>query len=195
MTIEQDIKNAVDTMRKGGVILYPTDTVWGIGCLPDNEEAVKKIYEIKHRDGKKPLILMSNEFYNLLEYVKQPIEKEAQKLIKQHFPGALTLVLEKSEKTPDYITSGMPTVGVRIPDNATFANICKNIYGHVLATTSANLSGEPAALSYDEAVKYIGEQVDLVIPSYGCEAKGKASTVAGFKDGKVIVFRQGEIEV
>ena len=184
-----------DILKNGGVIAYVTDTVWGIGCLPDNEEAVKKIYEIKHRDGKKPLILMSNEFYNLLEYVKQPIEKEAQKLIKQHFPGALTLVLEKSEKTPDYITSGMPTVGVRIPDNATFANICKNIDGHVLATTSANLSGEPAALSFDEAVKYIGEQVDLVIPSYGEEAKGQASTVAGFKDGKVVVFRQGEIEV
>lgn len=188
-------KKINDILKNGGVIAYVTDTVWGIGCLPDNEEAVKKIYEIKHRDGKKPLILMSNEFYNLLEYVKQPIEKEAQKLIKQHFPGALTLVLEKSEKTPDYITSGMPTVGVRIPDNATFANICKNIDGHVLATTSANLSGEPAALSYDEAVKYIGEQVDLVIPSYDEEAKGQASTVAGFKDGKVIVFRQGEIEV
>ena len=65
----------------------------------------------------------------------------------------------------------------------------------MLATTSANHSGEPAALSYDEAVKYIGEQVDLVIPSYGCEAKGKASTVAGFKDGKVVIFRQGEIEI
>ena len=184
-----------DILKNGGVIAYVTDTVWGLGCLPDNEKAVKKIYEIKHRDGKKPLILMSNEFYNLLEYVKQPIEKEAQKLIKQHFPGALTLVLEKSEKTPDYITSGMPTVGVRIPDNETFANICKNIDGHVLATTSANLSGEPAALSFDEAVKYIGEQVDLVIPSYGCEAKGKASTVAGFKDGKAVIFRQGEIEI
>ena len=190
---EKDIIKNI--LLNDGIIAFVTDTVWGIGCLPDNEEAVKKIYEIKHRDGKKPLILMSNEFYNLLEYVKQPIEKEAQKLIKQHFPGALTLVLEKSEKTPDYITSGMPTVGVRIPDNATFANICKNIDGHVLATTSANLSGEPAALSYDEAVKYIGEQVDLVIPSYGCEAKGKASTVAGFKDGKVVIFRQGEIEI
>ena len=138
---------------------------------------------------------MSNEFYNLLDYLKQPVNKEAQTLIKKHFPGALTLVLEKSEKTPDYITSGLSTVGVRIPDNATFAKICENIDGHVLATTSANLSGEPAALSYEEAVKYIGDKVDLVIPDYGCQAKGKASTVAGFKDNKVVVFRQGEIEL
>ena len=182
-------------LNNDGVIAYVTDTVWGLGCLSTSEKAVKKIYDIKHRDGKKPLILMSNEFYNLLDYLKQPINKEAQTLIKKHFPGALTLVLEKSEKTPDYITSGLSTVGVRIPDNATFAKICENIDGHVLATTSANLSGEPAALSYEEAVKYIGDKVDLVIPDYGCQAKGKASTVAGFKDNKVVVFRQGEIEL
>lgn len=184
-----------EILKSGGVIAFVTDTVWGLGCLPNNEKAVKKIYEIKHRDGNKPLILMSDEVYHLFEYVKQPMGKEAQRLIKQHFPGALTLVLEKSEETPDYITSGMQTVGIRIPDNETFATICRNIEGHVLATTSANLSGEPAALSYEEAVKYIGDKVDLVVESFGCEAKGKASTVAGFKDGKVVVFRQGEIVV
>ena len=184
-----------EVLQQGGVIAYVTDTVWGVGCLPDNEEAVKKIYEIKHRDGKKPLILMSDEVYNLFDYLRQPIEKEAQKLIKKHFPGALTLVLEKSEKTPDYITSGMQTVGIRIPDNETFAEICRNIDGRVLATTNANLSGEAPALTYDEAVKYIGSKVDLVIPSYGHEAKGKASTVAGFKDGKPVIFRQGEIKL
>ena len=89
----------------------------------------------------------------------------------------------------------MPTVGVRIPDNETFANICKNIDGRVLATTSANLSGEAPALTYDEAVKYIGDKVDLVIPDYGHLAKGKASTVAGFNNGDVVVYRQGEIEI
>lgn len=184
-----------DILQNDGVIAYVTDTVWGVGCLSTSEKAVKKIYDIKHRDGKKPLILMSNEFYNLVDYLKQPINKEAQILIKKYFPGALTLVLEKSEKTPDYITSGLSTVGVRIPNNETFAKICENIDGHVLATTSANLSGEPAALSYEEAVKYIGDKVDLVIPDYGCQAKGKASTVAGFKDNNVVIFRQGEIEL
>ena len=187
--------NINEILKNGGVIAYVTDTVWGLGCLPNNEEAVKKIYEIKHRDGKKPLILMSNEFYNLFDYLKQPIPKEAQKLIKKYFPGALTLVLEKSENTPDYITSGMNTVGVRIPDNKVFQEICKNIEGHTLATTSANLSGEPAALSFEEAMNYIGDKVDLVIPDFGYTAKGKASTVAGFKDNKIVIFRQGEIEI
>ncbi len=182
-------------LKNDGVIAFVTDTVWGIGCLPTSEKAVKRIYEIKHRDGKKPLILMSDEVYNLFDYVKQPVEKEAQRLVKKHFPGALTLVVEKSENTPDYITSAMPTVGIRIPDNETFAGICRGIDGRVLATTSANLSGEPAALTYEQALEYIGDKVDLVVPSFGCEAQGRASTVAGFKDGNVVIYRQGEIEI
>lgn len=184
-----------EILKNDGVIAFVTDTVWGLGCLPSSEKAVKKIYEIKHREAKKPLILMSDEVYNLFDYVKQPIEKEVQRLIKKHFPGALTLVLEKSANTPDYITSNLPTVGIRIPDNETFAKICRSIDERVLATTSANLSGEPAALTYEEALKYIGDKVDLVIPSYGFEAQGRASTVAGFKNGEVVIYRQGEIEI
>ncbi len=189
------IEKINEILKNDGVIAFVTDTVWGLGCLPTSEKAVKKIYDIKHREAKKPLILMSNEVYNLFDYVKQPIEKEAQRLIKKHFPGALTLVLEKSENTLDYITSSMPTVGIRIPDNETFAKICGSIDGHVLATTSANLSGDPAALTYEEAVAYIGDKVDLVVPSYECEAQGRASTVAGFKDGEVVIYRQGEVEI
>lgn len=193
--INMKLNNINEILNNDGVIAFVTDTVWGIGCLPDSEKAVQRIYEIKHREAKKPLILMSNEIYNLFEYVKQPIEKEAQILIKKHFPGALTLVLEKSPKTPDYITSGLSTVGIRIPDNNVFAELCANISGHVLATTSANISGEPPALSYEEALKYIGNKVDLVIQDYGATAKGIASTVAGFKNDKIIVYRQGEIVI
>ena len=190
------IYNSVnEILQNDGVIAFVTDTVWGLGCLPKSEKAVRRIYNIKHREAKKPLILMSYDIYPLFDYVKQPIEKEAQKLIKRYFPGALTLVLEKSENTPDYITSGLSTVGIRVPDNETFSNICKNIEGKVLATTSANLSGEPPALSYEEAVNYIGDKVDLVIEDFGCSAQGRASTVAGFKDGKTLIYRQGEIEI
>jgi len=182
-----------ETLKNDGVIAFVTDTVWGLGCLPSSEKAVKKIYDIKKREAKKPLILMSYDIYPLLDYIKQPIEKEAQMLIKKHFPGALTVVLEKSKLTPDYLTSSMPTVGIRVPDNKTFADICKNIDGGVLATTSANLSGEPPALTYEEAVKYIGNRTDFVVPSEGYEAQGRASTVIGFNDNGVVIYRQGEI--
>ena len=191
----KDIEKIKQILENDGVIACVTDTVWGLACLPNSETAVKKIYEIKKREAKKPLILMSDEFYNLFDYLKQPIEKQAQRLIKDKFPGALTLVLDKSEQTPNYITSSMSTVGVRIPDNEIFAEICREISGRVLATTSANISGEPPALSYEEALAYVGDKVDYVVPDYGFKARGKASTVAGFKDGEVVVYRQGEIEV
>ena len=184
-----------EILKNDGVIAFVTDTVWGLGCLPNSEKAVKKIYEIKHKKKKKPLILMSYDIYPLFDYVSQPIEKEAQRLIKKYFPGALTLVLDKSKNTPDYMTSNLSTVGIRVPDNETFSNICKNIEGHVLATTSANISGEPPALTYEEAIKYIGDKVDLVIENNGEKAQGRASTVAGFKDGKTIIYRQGEIDL
>ena len=169
-------------LNNDGVIAFVTDTVWGLGCLPTSKKAVEKIYKIKHRESKKPLILMSYDVYPLLDYIKQPIEKQAQLLIKKHFPGALTLVIEKSEKTPDYITSNMNTVGIRVPDNETFANICKNIDKKVLATTSANISGEPAALSYEEIVKNLTNDVDLIVPDFGIRAKGNASTVVGYRN-------------
>ena len=192
MINKEEVKNILEN---DGVIAFVTDTVWGIGCLPESKTAVKRIYEIKNREAKKPLILMSDDIYPLFDYIKQPVEKQAQKLIKNHFPGALTLVLEKSEQTPDYLTSGMQTVGIRVPNNETFAEICRSTRNRVLATTSANISGEPPALIYEEAVNYIGSQVDLVIPAYGNEAKGLASTVAGLKDGEVIIYRQGEVVI
>ena len=168
----------INVLTNGGVIAYVTDTVWGLGCLPNNESAVKKIYEIKKREAQKPLILMSNEIYHLLDYVK-PIPKIGQILIKKYFPGALTIVTDKSENTPDYITSSMPTVGIRIPDNEVFREICEIIPGHVLATTSANLSHQPSAKTYEQALENMSGLADLIIEDYGVTAEGLESTVVG----------------
>lgn len=185
----QKIKNILEN---DGVIAFVTDTVWGLGCLPTSKKAVEKIYEIKHRDSKKPLILMSNDIKPLRRFVK-PLNDKAEGLVKKYFAGALTLVVEKSELTPNYITSGLNTVGIRVPDNKVFAEICSCIEGNVLATTSANLSNEPPALTYDEAVKYIGDKVDLVVEDYGEKAQGHASTVAGIFPDSIKIFRQGDI--
>lgn len=184
----------INTLNNGGVIAYVTDTVWGLGCLPDNEKAVKKIYEIKKREAQKPLILMSNEVYNLLDYVK-PIPKVGQQLIKKYFPGALTIVTDKSDKTPDYITSNMSTVGIRIPNNKVFKEICEIIPNHVLATTSANLSHQPSARTYDQALENMTGLADLIIEDYGYHAKGLESTVVGVMNNELRIFRQGAITI
>ena len=181
------IKNILDN---DGVIAFVTDTVWGLGCLPSSEKAVQKIYEIKKREAQKPLILMSNDVESLMPYVKK-ISKKAEGLINKHFPGALTLVLEKSEKTPDFMTSNFNTVGIRVPNNEVFKEICESITGHVLATTSANLSHEPSAKTYAQAIENMGEKADLVIEDFGCEAKGLESTVVLVLTDEIKILRQG----
>lgn len=187
-------KQIKDTLDAGGVITYVTDTVWGLGALPNNKKGVEKIYEIKKREAQKPLILMSDKIENLKPYVKE-INPTAQKLVDEYFPGALTLVLPKSNKTGDYITSGFDTVGIRVPDNAVFKEICEGISGHVLATTSANLSHEPSARTYEQAILNMQGKADLIIQDFGQSAKGLESTVALILDDKIKILRQGAVNL
>ncbi len=181
-----------NTLSKDGVIAFVTDTVWGLGCLVNNKKAVDRIYEIKGRDRSKPLILMSNEYENLKPYVKN-LSKKANEIIKCYFPGALTLVVEKSEKTPYYITSNKETVGIRIPDNEFFKQLCSVVEGGVLATTSANLSGNPSSKSYIEAKNSIGHLVDYVFEDYGFTSKGLESTVVLVVEDSLKILRQGAV--
>lgn len=189
---EEQKKEIKETLDNGGVITYVTDTVWGLGALPSSEKGVNKIYEIKKREAQKPLILMSNKVENLLPYVK-PLCEKAKKLIKKHFPGALTLVSEKTELAPDYMTSGFNTVGIRVPNNAVFKEICECITGNVLATTSANLSHEPSAKTYAQAVENMQGKADLIIKDFGQTAEGLESTVALIANDEIKILRQGAI--
>lgn len=192
--IIQNANEIKKVLENDGVIAYVTDTVWGLGCLPSSEKAVKKIYEIKKREAQKPLILMSNETYNLLEYVK-PISQIGCKLIKKYFPGALTIVTQKSDKTPSYITSNMETVGIRVPNNKIFKEICEIAPGHVLATTSANLSHQPSAKTYKQALENMSGLADLIVPDFNHICKGLESTVVGVFNNDLKIFRQGAITI
>ena len=182
------------TLKEGGVIAFVTDTVWGIGCLPSSEKGAEKIYKIKHRDKDKPLILMSDKAENLYKYVKN-IPDRAVKLIKKYFPGALTVVLEKSDLTGKFLTSGKNTVGIRVPNNKTFMKICSLIDGNVLATTSANISGEAPALDFHSAVDKLGDVVDIIFEDEDEIAKGIPSTVVTFAEDKTIILRQGSVNI
>lgn len=181
-------------LKQGAVVSFVTDTVWGVGCLPNCEKGVENIYELKNRDRSKPLILMSNDVKNLFPYVKN-ISQKAETLIKENFPGALTLIFEKSDKTPDFVTSFRNTVGIRVPNNSVFARLCEVVDGHVLATTSANLSNQPPASNFDEAKDFIGKHVEYVFEDYGQSCKGLASTVALAVDDEIKILRQGEVKI
>ncbi len=192
LTSNKNLLNNI--LKNGGVIAFVTDTVWGLGCLPTSKEGVDKIYETKGRDRTKPLILMSNDVSKLSPYVKE-IPQNAQELISKYFPGALTLVLEKSDKTEDYITSNKNTVGIRVPDNEFFKELCSIIEGGVLATTSANLSEHPSSKTYEEAKASIGNLVDIVFEDYGYTCKGKESTVVLVTADSYKILRQGSVNL
>jgi len=193
---EKEIQKISAILNNNGIIAFPTDTVWGIGCLAESSEAIEKIYSIKSREKHKPLIILGSRQESLLPYIETLPEK-GRELIERYFPGALTLVLKKSAKTPDYITSGYDTVGIRIPDNPVFLEVLERATdGHILATTSANISGEGAVSSREEVIKSIGDQVDYVLDDYGFSADGKESTVVHIDiNNKIKVLRQGAIDL
>ncbi len=178
--------------NKEDILGFETDTVWGIGCHPLCEQSVEKIYEFKNRDKTKPLILMSSEIENLLPYVKN-IPNYAQNLIDKFFPGGLTLIFEKTDMCPLYLTSNKNTVGIRIPNHKEFYGMAENFEGKVLATTSLNYSNEEPVKNYDEAYKKFGSQITIIKPTTNNPPKGIASTVVLCTEDKPIVLRQGNI--
>lgn len=184
----------VEILLNGGVVACVTDTVWGLACMPDNPAAVEKMYAIKHREPTKPLILMSNDIGYLIPYVR-PLSESAKQLIRRHFPGALTVIVPKSLRTPNYVTAGLPNVGIRVPDNDVFKRLCVLVPGHVLATTSANISNEPAALTYKQTLAALDQKVDYIIPDKGHVCQGLASTVCAVTDSGIEILRQGAVHI
>lgn len=179
---------------KKSILGFETDTVWGIGCHPFNKEGVDKIYEIKGRNREKPLILMSSKLDFLLPYIKN-IPSYAKDLIKEHFPGALTLIFEKTDFCPDYLTSGFNTVGIRVPNHKGFYGMAENFEGKVLATTSLNFSNEPPVENYGEAYKKFGEKITVIKPLDEICLSKTASTVVLCTGEAPKVLRQGKIYI
>ena len=177
--------------KTGEVIAFKTDTVWGFGCNPDDVVAVNKIYEIKKRDSKKPLILMSDNFDSLKKYIKF-IPDYAYDLIKKYLPGALTLIFEKSDLCPNFITSDGDTIGIRIPDSDDFRNIA---HGNVLATTSCNIAGEEPVMTYIEAVEKFSDVATIIVPIDDNTNENIPSTVILCLKDKYKILREGAIKL
>ena len=159
MTQEQDIKNAVEVLRKGGVILYPTDTVWGIGCDATNEEAVARVYKIKQRDDSKALICLVDSDARLQRYVRQ-VPEVAWQLI-DCIVKPTTLILDGAVNLAPNLIAEDGSIGIRITQEAFSHELCYR-FQKAIVSTSANISGEPAAQNYRDIDPRILEQVDYV---------------------------------
>ncbi len=180
------IKQVVECLKQGGVIVYPTDTTYGIGCDIYNRKGIKKIFQIKHRDARKPFSFICSDLAEISNYAQ--VSNFAFKIMKRHLPGAYTFVLDATKIVPDAVSTKQKTVGVRIPDNAICQAIVKEL-GHPLITTSANISGEATPQDPRDIEEQMGRMVDFVID--GGISMDDASSVISLLNDEIEVLRQG----
>lgn len=192
MTREQDIRRAVETLRQGGVILYPTDTVWGIGCDATNAEAVKRVYEIKQRDDSKALICLVDSDARMQRYVRQ-VPDVAWQLIDSLQDGGkpTTLILDGAVNLAPNLIADDGSIGIRITQEPFSKELCYR-FQKALVSTSANISGEPAAQNYCDINPRIVEAVDYVCWSRRQEHKPHtpSSIIKLGLDGEVTIIRK-----
>ena len=192
MTREEDIRQAVETMRKGGVILYPTDTVWGIGCDATNAEAVKRVYAIKQRDDSKALICLVDSDARMQRYFRN-VPDVAWQLIDSLAEGGkpTTLILDGAINLAENLIAEDGSVGIRITNEPYSKELCYR-FQKAIVSTSANISGEPAAQNYCDIDPRIIEAVDYVCWSRRQEHKPHTpSSIIKLKEnGEVEIIRK-----
>lgn len=182
--ISKSVKRACDILDRGGIIAYPTDTIYGLGVDPAISGALDKLYAVKERDAEKPVSLMlsgKKMLYDLFRDIS-PLEK---RVIDNLFPGVITIVLNNSIDTIDL----NETVGVRIPDD----DFCRELvekYGKPITTTSVNTSGMSPAVSASEVRNYFANEIDLILDG-GAAPRPEGSTVIQIVNEKIKVLRQG----
>ena len=193
MTREEDIQKAVETMRQGGVILYPTDTVWGIGCDAANREAVAKVYQIKQRDDSKALICLVDSDARMQRYFRQVPDVAWQLIdsLKETDAKPTTLILDGAINVADNLIADDGSLGIRITNEPFSKALCYR-FQKAIVSTSANISGEPAAQNYRDIDPRILEAVDYVCWSRRQEHKPHtpSSIIRLRQNGEVTVIRK-----
>jgi tRNA threonylcarbamoyl adenosine modification protein (Sua5/YciO/YrdC/YwlC family) len=184
------IHRVVESLKQGGVIVYPTDTTYGIGCDIFNKKGVKKIYQIKRRDPRKPFSFICFDLSDVANYAQ--VSNFAFKTMKRNLPGPYTFVLEATRIVPDLLTTKQKTVGIRIPENNIALSIVREL-GHPLVTTSANLAGEEPYHDPTLIEEAMGKMVDLVVD--GGILLGDPSTIISLINDQVEVLRKGSGDI
>jgi len=179
-----------DIVTSGGVIAYPTDTFYGLGVDPVNRAAVTKLFVIKGRHARQPILLLIPDVSSVKDWVAE-VTPQAEALMKRFWPGPLTLVFKAKEGIVPEITAGTGTIGLRIPGNPLTLRLLTYL-GTALTGTSANISGERSLETAEEAAAAVGGSVDLILDG-GRTAGGKPSTVVDVTSDRLKMIREGAI--
>ncbi len=188
MNCEIDIKNAVEVLRKGGVILYPTDTIWGIGCDATNADAVRRVYEIKKREDSKALICLVDSANRMQRYFRN-VPDVAWDLV-DYATKPLTLILDDAVNIAPNLLAEDGSLGIRVTNEEFSKQMCYR-FQKAIVSTSANISGEPSPQNFSEISEEIKNQVDYIVNfRRGEKTKAQPSQIIKLtKDGEVTVIR------
>ncbi|SCD19447.1 Sua5/YciO/YrdC/YwlC family protein [Proteiniphilum saccharofermentans] len=187
--MQDDIKKACDILRKGGIILYPTDTIWGIGCDATNEEAVKRIYDLKQRDDTKSMLVLMDNPAKLQTYVKE-VPDIAWDLI-DLADKPLTIIYDGAKNLAPNLIAPDGSIGIRITAETFSMELCRQ-FRKPIVSTSANISGDPSPSSFSEIGQTIKEGVDYIVTYRQKEqTKAKPSGIVKLgKDGSIKIIRK-----
>lgn len=184
------LKEPAKIIKNGGIVVFPTETVYGIGVNGLNEKALKKLYEVKQRPLNKPISLLVNSI-EMINQLTKNITKLEYALMKEFFPGPLTIILQKKDIVPNILTANSDTVGIRMPSNKIALKLIEYA-GVPIATPSANLSGKPTGTNFKDIIKDFDGKADYFIDGK-ISKTGFASTIIKVTDGIPNILRQGPI--
>ncbi len=189
--IKKQIKRGIEVLEGGGVIAFPTDTVYGLGAAYDDIAAIERIYRLKQRQDDKGMPLLVTDRRQMAR-VAVSIPPLADKLLQSFAIGSLTLVLKKADSVPYIVTGGNNTVAVRITAHPVAQALIKGL-GRPVVATSANISGRGSALTAQEVCRQLGNGVDLIVDDIAGNT-GIASTIVDVSEDIPDVLREGEIK-
>ena len=188
-SVREQVEKGISILKRGGVVAFPTDTVYGLGVSIGIKQAVERVYRIKRRPNNRALPLILADL-SQIDGVARSVPPLARLLAEKFWPGPLTLVLFKSDSVPDIVTGNSGTVAVRIPAHPIPVALARGL-GMPLIGTSANLSGQPSALTAEEARAQLGDRVDLIIDGE-CPG-GKESTIVDLTGETPVIRREGAL--
>ena len=186
----QKLRYPAEIIKNGGIVVFPTETVYGIGTNGLDTNAVEKLFEIKERPLDKPISLLVSDF-EMIEKVAKNITEVEYKIMKKFFPGPLTIILNKRDIVPDIVTSGGDTVGIRMPKEEITRKLIEYA-GVPIAAPSANISGKPSGTNLQEIIQEFEGKVDYFIDG-GKSKIGISSTIVKVIDEIPYILREGSI--
>lgn len=187
---EDSIAQAADILKSGGIVAFPTDTVYGLGAVCTDDSAVRKLFDAKGRDEGKPLSILVSDISEV-GLLALEVPEKAKRLMEKYWPGALTVILKKRPEISERISAGKETIGIRMPDLPAAVQLIRKA-GHPLAAPSANTSGKRSSVTAEDVKEDLLGKVEMILDGGACPV-GVSSTVVDLTGDEPVILREGII--